>query len=69
MTRRQRKHACHRLKKKYGDTITIEVQQPCKALWITIEGPNGGWHANVTHANAPVLRMLLAAPARSTRHD
>jgi hypothetical protein len=60
MTAGEREEVCRLLRERYGDAITIEVQEPCKALWIVIEGENGDFTANVTHANAPLLRLLLA---------
>jgi hypothetical protein len=55
VTRRQRGA---RLKHAYGPRVSVEVQRPCKALWITIEGPAGDWTANIT-TDSPLLLFLL----------
>lgn len=67
MTRRERARVGALLKAEYGPLVTVEVQEPCKALWITIEGPNGDWTASVDHANSPILPFLVPdfpSPAR-----
>lgn len=60
MTRKERMRVCSLLKAAHGARVSIEVQEPCKALWIVIEGPNGDWTANVQDAGSPTLAMLLA---------
>ena len=59
MTRRQRARVGALLKHAYGPRVNVEVQRPCKALWITIEGPAGDWTANITDTNSPLLLFLL----------
>jgi hypothetical protein len=59
VTRRQRARVGALLKYAYGPSVSVQVQQPCKALWITIEGPAGDWTANITHTDSPLLLFLL----------
>jgi hypothetical protein len=59
MTRKEQARVGALLKHEYGPLVTVEVQHPCKALWITIEGPGGYWTANIADVGSPLLLFLL----------
>jgi hypothetical protein len=59
VTRKERARVGALLKHEYGPLVSVQVQRPCKALWITIEGPAGNWTANVADIDSPLLLFLL----------
>jgi hypothetical protein len=59
VTRKERGRIGALLKAEYWPWLHVEVQKPCNAVWITVEGPNGDWHANVAHLDSPSLLFLL----------
>jgi hypothetical protein len=59
VTRRQRARVGALLKHVYGPRVSVEVQRPCKALWITIEGPAGDWTVAIARVDSPLLTLLL----------